>query len=88
MECVEGETNASNGESDELQFDRQKRAGDEEDDDKSTTRENMDSLSSSSSSSPALFWRSNCSPINDQRLYGLLIAIVFLVPSALLAVEL
>ena len=33
MESVEGETNASNGESDELQFDRQKSAGDEEDDD-------------------------------------------------------
>ena len=33
MEFVEGETNASNGESDELQFDRQKSAGDEEDDD-------------------------------------------------------
>ena len=33
MEPVEGETNASNGESDELQSDRQKSAGDEEDDD-------------------------------------------------------
>ena len=33
MESVEGETNASNGESDELQFDCQKSAGDEEDDD-------------------------------------------------------
>ena len=32
MESVEGETNASNGESDDLQFDRQKSAGDEEDD--------------------------------------------------------
>ena len=88
IESVEGETNASNGEFDELQFDRQKRAGDEEDDDQSTTRENMDFLSSSSSSSPALFWRSNCSSINGQRLYRLRIIIVFLVPSALLAVEL
>ena len=33
MESVEGETNASNGESDELQFDRQKSAEDEEGDD-------------------------------------------------------
>ena len=33
MESVEDETNASNGESDELQFDRQKSAGDEENDD-------------------------------------------------------
>ena len=33
MESVEGETNASNGESDDLQFDRQKSAGDEEDGD-------------------------------------------------------
>ena len=33
MEPEEGETNASNGESDELQFDRQKNAGDQEDDD-------------------------------------------------------
>ena len=33
MESVEGETNASNGESDELPFDRLKSAGDEEDDD-------------------------------------------------------
>ena len=33
MESVEGETNPSDGESDELQSDRQKSAGDEEDDD-------------------------------------------------------
>ena len=33
MESVEGETNSSDGESDELQSDRQKNAGDEEDDD-------------------------------------------------------
>ena len=32
MESAEGETNASNGESDELQFDHQKSAGNEEDD--------------------------------------------------------
>ena len=32
MESVEGDTNASNGESDELQFDHQKSAGNEEDD--------------------------------------------------------
>ena len=33
MESVKGETDASNGESDELQSDRQKSTGDEEDDD-------------------------------------------------------
>ena len=33
MESVERKTNASNGESDELQFDRQKSAGYEENDD-------------------------------------------------------
>ena len=33
MESVEGETNPSDGESDELQSDRQKSAGDEEYDD-------------------------------------------------------
>ena len=32
MESVEGQTNVSNGESDELQFDRRKSAGGEEDD--------------------------------------------------------
>ena len=33
MKSVEGVTNASNGESDEIQFDRQKSAGDDEDND-------------------------------------------------------